>query len=441
MTVARLRALVATVSGHPVTFLLAVNIVCAALGLVQFAYALTILKPADFAVIGVLAAIGGVVTGLIDIKLGDLTSKVYFAVRKEDRRQRAELLTASLALHISIGLVVTLCIIAAAAVMAGHLLSRPPEGWWISALAVRIGAGYPAAVLTLFLRLMGDFYAAGRLRLAIQSTVFCISIGALFSQPNLDGYFIGTMLGAAASLSIGLVFTSRHASRALGWSILRLPPPAAIRVYLASATFLASGWLMGVAKLLSRACDTLLVAALTDDTTTGLYRVARQAYDNLVGLTDAVHQFYTPTIVECATRQRWQEFSKHRGRLMIIGAAFAAGTIAMSWLVLRPLAAYDYPHYSAALPAFEVLASSLLVTLGVHGWLWPFLVATNQVRSMGLLTFAGAVAQVLSIWALASIGLLNPRSAAATVWVALALTYGPMLLLHGRRRFDVASPH
>jgi O-antigen/teichoic acid export membrane protein len=440
VTAAHLRTLVTAAAGHPITFLLAVNVACAALGVAQFAYSLTVLKPQDFAVIGVLAAIGGVVTGLIDFKLSDLTAKLYFAAPKEDRGQRANLLAASLNLHAAAGLIVTALVLCAGILLAPRLLERSTDAWWVAALSVRIGSGYPLMALTLFPRLVGDFYAAGRLRLVTQIVVTLITVAALFAQPDLDGYYVGNLVSAAASLAIGLIVSGRHAGRVLGTPILRLAPPgAAMRAYLGSVSFLTSGWLMGVAKLLTRACDTLLIAALTNDATTGLYRVARQAYDNLAGLTDAVHQFYTPTIVDCVSRNRWEEFGKHRRRLMMIGATVAAGTIAMSWLVLHPLAALNYPQHSAALPAFEILAGLLLVTLGVHGWLWPSLVASNQVRLMSVLTLAGAIAQVSAIWALAAVGHLDQTSAAATSWVPLALAYGPTVFLHHRRRPSVTS--
>jgi O-antigen/teichoic acid export membrane protein len=427
-------------AGHPVTFLLAINLACAALGLAQFGYSLAVLKPADFAVIGVLVAISGVVTGLLDVKLGDLTSKLYFAVPKEDGSQRAEILAASLCLHVAAGLIATVLIMLAGALLASRLLERSPEGWWMGALAIRIGLGYPLAAFNLFPRLVGDYFAAGRLRLVTQLVVTLFTIAVLIGEPNLNGYFAGALVGAGVSTAIALIVSCGHAERALGAPILRLAPSTAMRAHLGSVTFLTSTWFMGAAKVLSSACDTLLVAALTSDTTAGLYRIARQAYDSLSGLAEAVHQFYTPTIVDCLSRGRWPEFNKHRRRLMVIGAIVAFGTLALSWHVLRPLAHIDYPQYSAALPAFEVLAGLFLVTLGVHGWLWPLLVVSNRVRSMSIMAFAGAVAQVSLIWALGAAGLLDQTTAAATSWLAFALTYGPTLFVHRRSGTGVVLP-
>ena len=429
MTALELRALMTAAILHPVTFLLAVNIVCAALGLAQFAYSIAVLKPTDFAIIGVLAALAGVVTGLIDVKLGDLTSKLYFAIPKEKRTERAAQLSASLALHVAVGLVATCLITLAGALLAPRLLEQPVERWWLGALAVRIGLGYPLAAFYLFPRLVGDFRAAGRVRPAAQTVATLLTIAVLISTPSLDGYFAGSLLGAAVSTLIALVMSSRCSERALAATILRAPPVAAVRAHLGSVTFLASTWLLGAARVLTNACDTLLVAALTTDTTAGLYRIARQAYDSLAALTDAVHQFYTPTIVECLSRDRWQDFNKHRRRLLIMGAIVTSGTLLLSREVLRPLARASYPQYSAALPAFDVFAGLFLLTISIHGWLWPMLVASNQVSLMSVLALAGGVAQLTAMWALGSAGLLDPTTAAATSWLALVLAYGPMLVL------------
>ncbi|HRD76508.1 MAG TPA: hypothetical protein PK264_11300, partial [Hyphomicrobiaceae bacterium] len=176
-----------------------------------------------------------------------------------------------------------------------------------------------------------------------------------------------------------------------------------------------------------RSGDTLVVAAFGGDTTTGLYRVARQAYDNLAGLTDAVHQFYTPTIVDALARGRTDAYRRHRRRLMAIGTVAAVVSVLASWLLLRPIAAAGWPQYLPALPAFDIFAALLVATLGVHGWLWPAVVSAGRVGQFGILALSGAAAQVAAIAVLGATGGLSPASAAATAWLAALINYGPLL--------------
>lgn len=419
---------------HPVTFLLAINIACAMLGLGQFAFALAVLKPADFAVIGVLAAIGGVVTGLLDVKLADLATKLYYETPRDEPGQRGALLSAGLWLHIATGVATGLLTLVASQLLARRFVSQEVATWWMAAMAARIGIGYPVAAATTFLRLVGDFRASGWTRLGAQATVTAVTVGFLVAMPDLAGYFAGVAAGAAVTMAATLVVAAHRIGTLHGRPLLGFAPLSVLRRYLAAA-FLVGGSLAGIAKLIGRSCDTLVVALLTNDTTTGIYRVARQAYDSVAGLTDAVHQFYTPTIVDCLARGRMVEYRRHRRRLMAIGVASAAGAVAGSWAVLHPIAAARFPHYLSALPAFEIFAGLMVIAIGVHGWLWPTLVASGKVGRFGLLSLAGAVAQIAAMAALGLVGWLTPTTAAAAAWLTALVTYGPLLAERILRRF------
>lgn len=427
MIFAALRRRLGQMLAHPVIFLLAVNVTCAILGLVQFAYTLTILQPADFAVIGVLAAIGGVMTGLLDLKLADLTTRLYFGVPKSEPERRGALLAASLVLHVAMGLAASALAYGAAILAAPRLLTAAPELWWIAVMATRLGSVYPMAALTTFLRLLGAFQVSGWLRLATQVASTAITIVALSISPDLAGYFAGAAAVTVLSLVTAIATATLQARRVLGSPLVHIPPSDTFRAFFASGVFLVGGSLAGLSKLLSRSCDTLVVASFGNDTLTGLYRVARQGYDTLAGVTDAVHQFYTPTIVDCITRGRWAEFRKHRNRLMLLALMAAFGAVLGSWYVLRPLAATYYPHYGPALTAFEIFAPLLFVTIGIYGWLWPALVASGRIWHFGVLGIAGALAQLGALVLLVRFGPFDAAIAAMAAWLMAATNYGPLL--------------
>ena len=427
MRIAAIRARLGQMLAHPAIFLLGVNAVCAILGLAQFAYTLAILRPVDFAVIGVLAAIGGVMTGLLDLKLADLTTRLFFAVPKSEPERRGALLAASLVLHVAMGLAASALAYGAAILAAPRLLTAAPELWWIAVMATRLGSVYPMAALTTFLRLLGAFQVSGWFRLATQTASTAITIVALSISPDLTGYFAGAAAVTVLTLVTAMATAALHVRGVLGSPLVYMPRSGAFRAFFASGFFLAGGSLAGVSKLLSRSCDTLIVASFGNDTLTGLYRVARQGYDTLAGVTDAVHQFYTPTIVDCVTRGRWAEFRKHRNRLMLMGLAAVLGAVLGSWYVLRPLATTYYPQYSPALTAFEIFAPLLFVTLGIHGWLWPALVASGRIWCFGVLGILGALVQLGALALLTRFGPFDLGIAAMTAWLMAATNYGPLL--------------
>lgn len=425
------RDVIARALRHPIAFMLAVNVVCAVLGLLQFTITLAWLQPTDFARLGILVAIAALVTGLLDVRLVDLTTRLYYARPADDATGRCNLLRASLALHTLQAIVSGVSIALSAALLASWLSESRFEAWWIVVVAARAGSSFVVNILASFLRLAAAFQAAGWLRLAGQVVATVATFIGFWISPDLDGYFIGMAITTITTPILTIGVAAPLIDRAHGARLLRLPSRPAVREFSQSTRFLAAGSLTGFSKLLSRSCDLLLVAALTDDTTTGLYRVARQGYDTLLGLSDAVHQFYTPTIVDAANRGRQHDVERHTARLMAIGALVAAGAISFSWIALRPLAAARYPQYAAVLPAFEVMASLLVVSLGVHGWLWPLLIARGGAARFGVWSLLGAMAQLAAIAILGHVGLLDVTTAAMTGWVTALVTYVPLLL---RRR-------
>jgi hypothetical protein len=96
--------------------------------------------------------------------------------------------------------------------------------------------------------------------------------------------------------------------------------------------------------------------------------------------------------------------------------------------MLRPLTAAHYPHYLPALSAFEVMAGMLALTIGVHGWLWPSLVAQGGVGRFGLFAMAGALLQAAVLAALGLGGWLDATTAAAAAWIMAAVNYLPLTI-------------
>lgn len=418
---------------HPVFFLMAVNVACAGLGVVQLAALLSFLSPADFAVIGVFTAVAGIVTGLFDVRLVDLTTKLFYEKGGAGIDGQLAVLRTSLVLHVVLGLLVALPI-AIGAMLAGELLMRREVATgWVLAFALRVMLSYPVNIITAALRLLGEFRLSGWLRLGTQFGALAALVGIVALFPTLDGYFWASASGMAMGLAAALATLALAMRTRARGSIVGRPDRATLARFLASRQFIIGGSMASFGKLLGRSADMLVVAALTSENVAGLYRVARQGYDTLTGLSDAVHQFYTPTLVDCIKSGRVDELAKHRNRLLLIGLGAAGGAILASWIVLRPIVATHYPQFAGALPAFEMFSGLLGISLGVHGWLWPSLVASGRVAEFGLLSVLGASVQLAGLAALDAWGTLDPASAAAAALLSACMVYGATLALVRRQ--------
>lgn len=420
---------------HPVSFLTAVGVVIAILGVAQLAVALIALKTEYFAVIGVLAATSGLVANIVDVRLADLGTRLYLEVPKGEPGGRRAILAAGLVLQAALGLIIFALGLIAMTVIAPRLVEQPVAPWWIVGTALAAGCQYVTAGVGVQLRLIGRFTASGWLRLGVGAAGVTAMITALAVRPSLDGYVAGQLMTAMIGLAASTVVLARHVRQVLGGSFLQMPPRAAFGAYLDATGFLMSGSLLGFAKSLTRTGDVLLVAALTSDLATGIYRIARQASDALFSLSEPVHQFYTPTIVAALSRGDQAGFRRVRIRLVLLGLAAALGVALGALLILDPLVEAFIPRHRPAVLPFAILGALIAVTVGVHGWLWPALVAHNRIAAFSWLTLAGGALQLVVMALLARAGRLDPATAAATAWLTATVTYGPFLAERLVRRF------
>ena len=419
---------------HPVAFLALVNAACAILGLAQFAVALALLAPPEFAVIGVLAATGSVVANLVDLRLPDLATRLYLGLAKSELEQRRAILSAGLRIHATLALLIMVLGTAAMTWLAPSLLQKRVAPTWIVCMALVVGAQYITGLLGSYLRLLGQFTASGWLRLATTGAGVALMLAVLMRYPDLDGYYTAQALATAIALAAALFVTERHTRAVLGKSLLAPPTRQALASYNSAREFLAAGSLLGFAKILTRSGDMLLVAALTSDQVAGSYRVARQASDSLFGLSDAVHQFYHPTIVAALARNDQAAFRAARLRLVVLGTLAGLAAVSGALIVLDPLVGALLPRHHPAVTSFAVLAGLLAVTIGIQGWLWPALVAHRRIGIFGCLSLAAGIVQMTAILLLSRLGWLDPTTAAATAWLAAAVTYSWFLveLIGGR---------
>jgi len=409
---------------HPAAFLLLVNICSALLALAQFAFTLSVLLPVDFAVAGVIGAISGVITQLFDARTVDLTTRLYAKKPGDALDLRSDDLVAGLAVQAGLGLAITLAVIPAALLIAPLFLEQQISWWWVLCMAAAAGARAIFLTVGGFLRLAGSFTASGWLNLSAAVLALVVTVVSLRASPNLDGYFTAIALFNVILLVVSLAVAEGILRRRLGRGILRVVPRAALIEHIKSRHFLMANSLTSFAKVVTR-CDILVVAALAGDAVAGTYRVARLAYDALLGLVDAIHQFYSPTLVAAVLGGDKREFHALKTQLVIIGGAAGLSAVAASLAILGPLAAMYFPAHQGAVIPTAVFAGLITINIGIHGWLWPQLVAEGRVGVFALLSLAGAIVQVLALVGLGLAGNLSAAAAAAANWLPALITYAP----------------
>jgi O-antigen/teichoic acid export membrane protein len=416
---------------HPAPFLLFINVCCALLAIAQFSVTLTILDPVDFAVIGVLAAINGVILQTFDVRTVDLTTKLYSARSADARSLRSDDLVAGLTLQAGLGLAVVLVTILCALVIAPLFLDQPIRVWWVLSMAIASAARFVYTPLGTYLRLIGKFKVSGLINLGGAILALVVVVASLLASPNLDGYFIAIGVVNVLLLVISLGVADGIVRGALGHGLLRIAPSKALGEHMRWRRFLLANSLGSFSKVLART-DILIIVALAGETVAGIYRVARLAYEALFGLGDAVHQYYSPTIVAAVSAGDMSRFRALKRQLLIMGGLAAIGAVSGSILVLGPLADAYFPLHRASIVPIAIFAGLIGINIGIHGWLWPLLVVKGGVGKFSLLSLAGAVAQLGALFALGLAGSLSPAAAAATNWLPALMTYAPYV--YRRRR-------
>jgi O-antigen/teichoic acid export membrane protein len=428
--------LLSRVLRHPVLWLSGASAVGTLVSLVQFAIALTVLTPVDFAIIGVLLSAGTFVVNFVDMRLIDLTTKLFNDVEKEGQARQLDVLGAGLL--IQAGLAAIVIVVAGGVVWAAGtwLLTQPIHWSLIVAAAVMPAATLVSSTLSAYLRLLGAFDVFAAYRLVSQLTQAAIVIALLLAFKSAGAYVVGIGVASVVILVMSWLWVRAVARNKMALTFLAERPSArSLRQHTSQTSFLAAGSSISLAKMISRTGDVLIMAALSDERTTGLYRVARQAVDALFALADSVNQFYGPTIVAAVSGNDLKSYHHLRARVILLACLATAAGLALALLVLPSLGARFAPQHLDAVHPFAVFVLGLLFVIGIHGWLWNALVARGEIGGFGLASVVGAIGQGVAMVVLALLGKLTATTAAACWIVGLAITYLPLLASRAMHRW------
>jgi O-antigen/teichoic acid export membrane protein len=420
---------------HPVAMLGGTSILGIAFSLVQFSVALKLLAPIDFAVIGVLLAAGAFVVNFVDVRLVDLTTKLFNDVSDHGPDTQIDVLRAGLLVQARLALVAFAMALAVVYVAGTWLLTRPLHWSWIVAAALTPATTMISSTLSAYLRLLGAFNSFSMHRLVGQILQTGIVSASLILGGTAGTYVLAVSVSAVLILGLAWLWVLNTARSRLGQGFAdRRPTKASINRHTSQTRFLAAGSGISFAKMVTRTGDVLLIAALSNEVTTGLYRVARQAADAVYALADAINQFYGPTIVAALSRNDLISYRHLRGRVIALALAMTAAGLGLSLFVLPYLVEQFAAQHTGAIAPFSVFMSALILLVGVHSWLWPALVASGRIGRFGIASLAGAATQIILLLALARTGHLSATTAAGSYLAGLVIVYLPLLATRFRKR-------
>jgi O-antigen/teichoic acid export membrane protein len=417
---------------HPVTLLLAANVASAGLGLVSLTWTLMILDVADFAVIGVMLGFGTLVSMGVDLRLADLVARRFFEQRSITPACGLAVARAGFLIFLMQGAVVVGIAVSGLALTAPLFLAKPVAAWWMWSAALFCGVQLTMAGLMGLVRFCGAFVWAAAIRVLFQLASTIALLMLLSLDGSLDGYFRALLVSAATGLLVAGVVAGRVVRETLDGGLLGLPPKGEVAAIVTGLRAIGSGGLFSAGWMLTRAGDVLVVAAFSNEIVTGTYRVARQVVDAVSGILDAVPHYFEPSIIAALKSSDWESFRHHRRRVIASGAVVGLLTIVGLYPALSLAVASAFPRYEATVVPILVQMLAASLRLAVQPWLWASCVALGGMGRFSALLLAGSLAQLGVIASLAALGLLTATTAAAAVWVALAVLFLPYLV--GLRR-------
>lgn len=416
--------------------LVLVNVGCALAGLAQSLYVARAVGAAGLAVIGVLAGALALVANFLDLRPADLASRFFYEQRESGAR--AGVLQVCFLLNTAVG--VTLLLVGSVVALAASrvvLDTTPSAALAVAQSAVTSAAlvsGSPVALLRLTERL--GVVAAWRIGAQLLSAV-CI-VAAVAATGTVTGYYVGAVSAAVLQLPV-VVLVSVVVWRRAGVDLLSRGQvrPARIR-YMGQLRFLVHGSVLGYAKMLHRGADVLLLAFVSSDVATGVYRLARQLSDGLYVVFDAISQVYGPRLLSLLADGDRAQFRLDARRLLVGAAASTALAIAGVLLVMpvvRETVLAD--QYDGVVVTLAILVLPFGIVTGVHLWLWAVLVHLGRLDVLVAPAIVGAVVQAAFL--AGAVPLLSPAPAwAAAAYISYyVIAYAAALAWLARRHRDV----
>lgn len=398
------------------------SVAAAACGFAQNVVVVRAIGVEPYGLVGVLAATASVCTNVLDVRLADVVTRLYF--RAADGRERRGVLAAGLAVQCA-GAAVLVGLLAAALPLVLRAFPASPVGvpdvaWFCTAEA----AAHVHHYLVYLIRMRERFGVLAGCQVVVPAVRACVIVAGVGAQPDLHGllraYAAAGIAGAAiAGALAAAVWRGPQASVDAVAAGLR----AMVRARGTLVAFNALSW----TNLLHRAADVLVVGLLAGERQAGVYKLARVVTDALYMAFDVANKVCQPALMRMLAAGRLDNFRAAARAIVRVATAGVVVAFALEAVALRPaLALLVGADAAVAAPAIMALTPPLAFVGGVYLWAWPLLLHGGGV---GRFVAASAVAvAVLQYGVGAAVFVLGGRH--DVVWFALgfAATYPAVYL-------------
>jgi O-antigen/teichoic acid export membrane protein len=401
-------------------FLTAVNLCCAAIGAAQGLAVVRLLGPDGYGAAAVLVALTSVATNLIDVRLTDLVSNLYYSPNASDdaggATHRAAVLRLGIGLYAVSALLIALASAALLLVAARRLSATAflTQWFWLAALAQ--GVSYFGSFFVFVQR----FVASARRMAALQVASALINAGAMVAlvalHRTIGGYVTGLLISAVAIAVVNAALTVRSIVRA--GIPLRASGRSAGVVLDRKVVFqfIAAGNVLGYVKLLHRSADVLLVAFFCSDRDTGVYKLARSMTDALYAISEAIGRIYQPRLLTLLRDGAHAEYRRLARSMTTTAAAVTVVALAGVLVVVPRMAVIlGWREMPGLTLATAILTLPFFFVAGLQAWIWPAFVSMGR---LGRCTLWGVVAVVMGQYTVGPL-LVYSTGSANPAWFSL----------------------
>ena len=366
------------------------NVMCGLIGVSQGLVVLRLLGPEPFGAAAVVVALATVAVNLVDVRLTDLISKLYYDARAGDpdngTAYRAAVLRLGLKLYSYGGVLITAVAILALSVGAHRFTGLELKVTWLCLAAAAHGLSYLGSFFIFIQRFTVTPTRMAVLQIASAIINAVSMVGFVAATGTIGGYTAG-LLASAAGIAVLNAWYTHRVLRQNGTTPFQAPSevPGVLVDRKLLLRFVAAGNVLGYVKLLHRGADVLLVAAFCGDRETGVYKLARSIADALFAMSEALGRVYQPRLLALLQRRDHAAYVAEARSLMAIAALVTTAAVSVELALLPRFAPFLGVTDARSLTlSVAVLTLSFLFAAGVQSWMWPALVYSERLGRCAL---------------------------------------------------------
>jgi O-antigen/teichoic acid export membrane protein len=370
--------------------------------------------------LGVSAVVLGIVTSIqafLDIRFTDVAGKIIEGEIEGDSsvqaRRRAGILWLGLLGPAVLSLALALLAIILGPAVTPFFTETPVAWRWFVASALQTALASVAGAALYLLRFSGAFGMIAFCRLSSVILHALIMTSVLAIMPGLDGFFLAALVSTSARIVVILAAFFCIWGRRADVSFFTPDWRFAFEAFRRLRRLLWYGNLLGYVKMLQRSADVLVVAWLTGDRETGIYRFGRQIVDHgLAVLQEAFNEVNHPFLLRAFQRRDWRGFQRRAVRLTGVAALITIALVVGEALLLPMLvsSAVGGDYLAAVAPAM-ILTVSFLFIVGFHPALWAGFLGAGRLGFYTLAALTAVMAQYAVFFLLVRRGIPGPESA------------------------------